>query len=52
MLFAGTSHETAYTIVNGKVAVSGGRLTAVDEEELVDRVNRAASRIQAPRPEG
>jgi len=52
LLFAGTSHETAYTIVNGKVAVSGGRLTAVDEEELVDRVNRAASRIQAPRPEG
>jgi hypothetical protein len=43
LLFAGYDHGTAYTICNGRVVVDQGRLTGLDEEELI----RNASRISA-----
>jgi 8-oxoguanine deaminase len=48
LLFAGYDHGTAYTICNGKVVVDGGRLTGVDEEELVREANRIAGRLAEP----
>ncbi|HTO21478.1 MAG TPA: amidohydrolase family protein, partial [Spirochaetia bacterium] len=47
LLFAGYNHGTAYTICNGRVVVDGGRLTGVDEEELIREANRIASRLAA-----
>jgi 8-oxoguanine deaminase len=47
LVFAGFDHGTAYTIVNGRVVVDGGRLAAIDERELADRANRAAARLLA-----
>ncbi|HET6451725.1 MAG TPA: 8-oxoguanine deaminase [Spirochaetia bacterium] len=47
LLFAGYDHGTAYTICNGKVVVDGGRLTGVDEEELIREANRIAARLLA-----
>jgi len=40
LIFSGISHQTAFTIVNGRVVVSGGRLTGVDEEQIIDNANR------------
>jgi 8-oxoguanine deaminase len=45
LVFAGYDHGTAYTIVNGRVVVDGGRLAAIDERELAERANRAAARL-------
>jgi len=39
LLFAGYSHQTAYTIVNGKVVVRKGELVGYDEEELFTEGN-------------
>ncbi|OHD67491.1 MAG: 8-oxoguanine deaminase [Spirochaetes bacterium RBG_13_68_11] len=50
LVFAGYNHGTAYTIVNGKLVVDGGRLVGVDERELTDRANRAAARLLSPGP--
>jgi len=45
LLFAGSSHQTEYTIVNGKVVVKEGRLTGYDEASIVENANRIASRL-------
>ena len=47
LLFAGYNHGTAYTLCNGKVVVDGGRLTGIDEEELVRQATRIAERLFA-----
>lgn len=47
IVFAGYDHGAAYTIVNGRLVVDGGRLAALDERELADRANRAAARLIA-----
>jgi cytosine/adenosine deaminase-related metal-dependent hydrolase len=47
LVFSGYDHGTAYTIVNGRVVVDGGRLAALDERELAARANRAAARLVA-----
>jgi hypothetical protein len=45
LLFAGYDHGTAYTICNGKVVVDGGRLTGVQEEELIREASRISERL-------
>ncbi len=45
LLFAGFNHGADYTICNGRVVVDGGRLTGVDEDELVRRANGIAARL-------
>jgi len=45
LIFAGYNHGTAYTIVNGHVAVRDGRLTGYDEEALFREGNAAAQRL-------
>jgi 8-oxoguanine deaminase len=49
LLFAGVNHQTACTIVNGRVVVEQGRLVGVEEEELTEKANRIAARIQNTR---
>jgi cytosine/adenosine deaminase-related metal-dependent hydrolase len=46
LLFAGVNHQTAYTIINGRIVVEQGRLVGADEDELTERANRIAARIQ------
>ena len=45
LLFAGISHQTDYTIVNGKAVVRGGRIQRVDEDTITRDANRAAARL-------
>jgi len=45
LLFCGGSHQAAYTIVNGRLAVEEGRLTGFDEAELAARANSIAARL-------
>jgi 8-oxoguanine deaminase len=45
LLFAGISHQAAYTIVNGRVVVREGRLTGIDESALVEKANEIAARL-------
>jgi cytosine/adenosine deaminase-related metal-dependent hydrolase len=45
LLLAGSSHQAAYTIVNGRVAVRDGRLVGIDEESLFQEANRASSAL-------
>lgn len=45
LLFCGISHNSAYTIVNGKVAVRDGHLTGIDELEILKEANKCASRL-------
>jgi cytosine/adenosine deaminase-related metal-dependent hydrolase len=47
LVFSGYDHGTAYTIVNGRVVVDGGRIAALDERKLAERANRAAARLVA-----
>jgi len=47
LVFSGYDHGTAYTIVNGRVVVDGGRLAAMDERALAERANRAAAALVA-----
>ncbi len=42
LLFCGTSHRTKWTIVNGRIVVSEGRLLTADEREIAERGNRMA----------
>ncbi|NOY23909.1 MAG: 8-oxoguanine deaminase [Acidobacteria bacterium] len=48
VLFTGFSHETAYTIVNGKVVVRNGNLTGMNENEIAGNVNRIAGKLLTP----
>lgn len=43
LIFSGYNHQTAYTIVNGRVVVEKGRLVGMDEEELTDRATEAVN---------
>lgn len=45
LLFAGYSHQAAYTIVNGSIVVREGRLVGYDEERLFTEGNAAATRL-------
>jgi 8-oxoguanine deaminase len=47
LLLAGITHQAAWTIVNGRVVVERGRLSGVEEQELTERANRIAARLQA-----
>ncbi len=47
LLFCGTNHETAYTIVNGKVVVDNGKLVGMDEARLAQEANEISDRLQA-----
>ncbi len=45
LLFAGISHQTKYTVVNGKLVVDRGRLVGEDEEQIVSKGNAIAKRL-------
>jgi len=45
LLFCGFRHETAYTIVNGRIVVKNGHLVGVHEDELADTANAVARRL-------
>ncbi|HEX2865592.1 MAG TPA: 8-oxoguanine deaminase [Ignavibacteriales bacterium] len=45
LIFAGISHQTKYTVVNGKVVVENGYLTGEDEEYLIKKGNEASTRL-------
>ncbi len=45
LLFAGIKHQTAYTIVNGRIVVRKGELTGYDEQEIIDRANRISTQL-------
>ena len=45
LLFTGISHESKYTIINGKVTVDNGKLVNFDEEELSRKANEIALRL-------
>jgi cytosine/adenosine deaminase-related metal-dependent hydrolase len=45
LLFAGISHQTEYTIVNGKVVVENGRLVGENEETIIQKGNAIAKRL-------
>jgi cytosine/adenosine deaminase-related metal-dependent hydrolase len=47
LLFAGSSHQTDYTIVNGRVVVRHGRLETMDEDQLAQQANLVAARLRA-----
>ena len=45
LIFCGTDHNTAYTIVNGRIVVRKGKLKGYDEEEIVEKANRVAAQL-------
>lgn len=45
LIFAGFNHGTAYTIVNGKVVVDGGKLAGTDEAELAGRARSVSASL-------
>jgi cytosine/adenosine deaminase-related metal-dependent hydrolase len=45
LLFAGISHQTAFTIVNGQVVVRDGKLTGYDEQEIIAKANEISDRL-------
>jgi len=45
LLFAGISHQTAYTIVNGRIVARDGRLTGCDEQEVYAKANEISTRL-------
>lgn len=45
LLFAGISHQTEYTIVNGKVVVDKGRLVGEKEETIIEKGNAISRRL-------
>lgn len=47
LLFCGTDHNTAYTIVNGKVVVDNGKLVGYDEEELASKARLVSKKLLA-----
>jgi len=47
LLFAGNSHQTKYTIVNGRLAVNNGRLVGEDEELIISKGNAIAKKLLA-----
>ena len=47
LIFAGSSHQTEYTIVNGEIAVDRGMLCGFDEEEITEKANEISFKITA-----
>ena len=45
LIFSGYDHQTAFTIVNGKVVVDGRRLVGIAEEELIHKGNAISERL-------
>lgn len=45
LIFTGISHQTEYTIVNGKVVVRNGRLTGFNEETIITKANAIAAKL-------
>ncbi len=45
LLFSGISHQTEYTIVNGKIVVEKGRLIGEDEEMIIQKGNEIAKKL-------
>ena len=45
LLFCGFNHETAYTIINGKVVVDNRSLVGVDEMGLIEKINEISERL-------
>ncbi|MDP3179253.1 MAG: 8-oxoguanine deaminase, partial [Spirochaetaceae bacterium] len=45
LLFCGCDHRADHVIVNGRLAVSGGRLLGADEDAIRDNADRAARRL-------
>jgi len=45
LLFCGFNHETAYTIINGKVVVDNRELVGVDEQNLIVKINEISKRL-------
>lgn len=45
LLFCGTDHNTAYTIVNGKIVVDDGHLVGYDEEELASKARLVSKKL-------
>ena len=45
LIFSGYNHQTAFTIVNGRIVVDEGRLVGIDEGELTRKANTIAARL-------
>ena len=45
LIFTGISHQTEYTIVNGKIVVEKGKLIGEDEEVIIKKGNEIAARL-------
>ncbi len=45
LLFSGYNHQTAYTIVNGEIAVAKGLLQGIPEDELVRKAGEAVTAL-------
>ena len=45
IIFTGYNHQTAYTIVNGKIIVREGHFTGYNEEKLAEKVNFIAEKL-------
>lgn len=45
IVFTGYNHQTAYTIVNGKIVVREGHFTGYNEEKLAEKVNAVAEKL-------
>ena len=47
LVYAASGADVDTVLINGKVVMKGRRLLTIDEEEVMDRVNRIARRIRA-----
>ena len=45
IIFSGYNHGVRHTIVNGRVVVENGRLTGIDEIELINRANDVVEKL-------
>jgi len=45
ILFSGYNHGACHTIVNGRIVVENGRLTGLDEADLVERAGRVTEKL-------
>ncbi len=45
IVFSGYCHQTAYTIVNGKILIENGKHTSIDEEELNRKFRKKAEEL-------
>ena len=45
LVYAAAGHCVEMVLVDGKVVVEEGRVTTVDEDDIIDRINRFADRF-------